>query len=138
MDMNNITFKQYVDMTEINDSMLLSSGTVVAELEVSGLTAEIRAVGLVRVRFDGSVYKDFSQFPKELVQIIKDGKLYEDSRVEVDFNNWFEMFYFQNGKEVCDSDLVDIEGYGCDRLLRFMLQMCLATERENKAREEAV
>ena len=81
-------------LTEINDSMELDSGQVVATLETNDLLIEIRVEGYVRVVFNNEVYKASSQFPKELLELFHNGKAYNDERVYIDDNNWFEVAIF--------------------------------------------
>ena len=129
-----ITFKQYVDMANIKDSMQLDSGTVIAEMDYDGYHASLEVRGEVKVWFnpncltddnadpmDGDYYNYPSEFPKELKDIISgeampyfDGKIQRefwdtDVRVCVSDNNWFEIFLSRD-RYAPDSDTVDVEG----------------------------
>ena len=92
------------NLSQYIDSMLFDSGTCIAAMEceldngdVCIISLEVR--GSVNVDFDGSTYREPSDFPEELKQIIKEDKLWDcDDRVYVDMNNWFEYIYTVLGK----------------------------------------
>lgn len=86
-------------LAEINDSMELDSGQVVATLETNDLLIEIRVEGYVRVVFNNAVYAASSQMPQELIDLFHNGgeeyeKALEDGRLYIDDNNWFEVAIF--------------------------------------------
>lgn len=113
------TFKLYVDMTNINNSMVLDSGTEVARMTrkmpngtIYVATLEIR--GDVKVDYDGCRYRCASNMPKELLYMLNNWDEKYASDVDVDMNNWPEVFLwtFENGKLVWTgySDVADAEG----------------------------
>jgi hypothetical protein len=82
----------------IHDSMELDSGQCVASLEVNdSILVTINVEGYVRVVFNDVAYKASSQMPDELTDLFHEGKAYDDERVYIDNNNWFEAFiYYKN------------------------------------------
>ena len=117
-----VEFKCFIDLSDINDSMELDSGSVVAELREDKYMLELRVCGEVRVDFGDDRYTCASNMPDELLQIIHDGKLFEfeDDRIEVIDNNWFELFLYEWKDDMWvwtgSSDLWDCEGYSADEL----------------------
>ena len=108
-------FKCYISLRNINDSMELDSGQVIAELTTDTHLMSLEVCGDVRVHFDGDVFKCASQMPKELLKIIHDGEAFDNDRVNVIDNNWFELFLYEKDgkgwKWTGISDLWDCEGY---------------------------
>lgn len=101
------------DLIGIKDSLELDSGQIVAELEFDDLLVRLLTAGDVRVVFNDDVFKTPSQFPDELKELIRNGKLYDDKRVYVDMSNWFELrlFYKMEDEDGYDwtgwADVVD-------------------------------
>lgn len=70
--------KYFVDMSEINSTLLLEEGTVIASIEIpckSGNVVEgvISVYGKPRIEYEGNVYTGVKTFPSELINIIKSG-----------------------------------------------------------------
>ena len=103
-------FEVYNDMTGINDSLELESGTRICYMETNVGSVEIRVVGEVRLFFDeygtGSflLYTDYYDFPDKLKKMIHDGTIWTSWEVEIDSHNRFEAVS-DNG----ESDIADIE-----------------------------
>lgn len=107
-------FEMFIDMREINDSMLIDSNTTIASLALpNGDKATIEVQGDIKVEFEGKYYQNPSEFPATLKDLIKnstfDNPWYENDKVIVWENNWFEVFYIKNGTYMPESDCVDIE-----------------------------
>ena len=101
------------DLSNINDSMELESGIEIARLENDKYAVTLEVRGEVRVVFDDEVYKSVSQMPDELVQLFHDGKAYDDERVYVDMNNWFEVFFWEKkGKKLVWTNWSDEDDFG--------------------------
>ena len=118
-------FEQHVDMTNIVDSLQLSSGTTIATLEVgNGTVATVEVRGEVKIDFDGVTYREPADFPEELKQIIAEGRLLEmeyDDRLYIDANNWFEFFLSEKG-ELIGNDIVDVEKHTTAELYELMAE----------------
>lgn len=90
------------DLSEYTDSMLFDSGTTIAEgtflYKGEELSITLKVSGYVSVNFMGETFKYPSEFPEELKQIVRDGKLFDDpDKVYVWDNNWFEYIYDSDG-----------------------------------------
>lgn len=116
----------YEDLSDISDSMLMDSDTLIAkyldEEKDIYLTLEVR--GEVNVDYMGQTYRNPSEFPEALVQMIQDDpmNLWYNEAVEVDANNWFEAFVW-NDKECTKfvtSEVVDVENLSKEELKTFM------------------
>lgn len=106
--MSNLTVTSFEcdnDLSQYTESMLFSSDTMVAEAtfeDKNGNRIEfwLGTRGEVDVDFfedglddDPTNYDDPDDFPEELIDIIKAGELWQDERVCVTDNNWFEVIY---------------------------------------------
>ena len=116
------------------NSLLYPSGTEIASISCE-IDDELRWVSLqtcgnVSIRFRGNVYKDVSQFPSELVSVLRDGgqalyKMEDSGDLEIVENNWWE-WCFSNGDGVilgCDpcehDDICELIG----DMVRMVLEM---------------
>lgn len=105
-------FKCIKDIADFNDSMELDSGQEVARYVEDCWAVTLEVCGHVRVYYKDDVYKAASQMPDELLQLFHEGKADAAHGVEVDENNWFEMFVWyrkEDGRLVWSgySDVVD-------------------------------
>lgn len=120
-------FESFIDLSNINTSMELDSTQSVAELTDKNFMLEIRVCGEVKVYFDDDIFKCASQMPDELLQLFHEGKAYEDERVGVVDNNWFEAFLYEKDGDgwvwTGSSDVVDCEGMTNDRLKEMMQEI---------------
>ena len=125
-----LEYKQNIDLSNINDSMELESGQVIATLEMGEQLVSIEVHGDVRVLYKDEIYKTQSQFPEELMQMFHDCSAFESPLVEILDNNWFEMFLYEKDEKTggwCftnESDVVDVEGCKPHELLSQMID-CL-------------
>lgn len=136
-----ITFTVYEDMTGIKDSMQLDSGTEICFLKTEHGCALIEVKGFVTVDWcpEGissgescDRYRIPSEFPKELKELIASGAdFWNDDRVYIDENNWFELFLHEDESV---SDVVDIEGHTNEDLLSLMHE-CIEKEYEENKKE---
>ena len=109
-----LTFKQRVDLTDINDSMELNSNTTVASLTGTlqdgtefGVYLEVQ--GHVTVVYKDKLYTAASDMPDELLKLFHEGGYNPDNEdLAVNENNWFELFIEENNQMV-RSDCVDAE-----------------------------
>lgn len=124
-------FEQHVDMTNIVDSLQLPSGITIATLEIGdGSVATVEVHGEVSIDLDGVTYRNPTDFPEELKQIIAEGRLSEmeyDDRLYVDANNWFEI-YLSKADTSFDYDVVDVEKYTTAELYELMAETVNAWE----------
>ena len=108
MDYKSFYFLEEKKRQGITNSLLLPSGTIIAEILVGEFTAYIIVHGSVRIIYKDEVYKDISQFPEELVDIIRNGNLGENADTYLDMCNWYELVVLKNEREVY-CDVVDID-----------------------------
>ena len=108
MDYKSFYFLEEERRKGITNSLLLPSGTIIAEILVGEFCAYILVHGSVRIIYKDEVYKDISQFPEELVDIIRNGNLGENADTYLDMNNWYELVVLKNEREVY-CDVVDID-----------------------------
>ena len=110
-----------IDLTKITDSMQIDSGTTLATCYKNGFYAYLKVVGGVKVFFNpiineeptlGDCYRAPSEFPQELKDLIaKNPHWFQDERLEIAENNWFELFWCQTPDDAhVSSECVDIEG----------------------------
>lgn len=92
----------------IYDSMCYDSGTFISEYKEGNRWAYVAVQGEVRVYYkdEGTPYKYASRFPDELMEMFKTGK-YDYDKMNVVDNNWFEIFWGEDGK-ILDSDVFDV------------------------------
>lgn len=117
-----LRYTQYVDLTDVADSLLIESGTVIAELQLvneSCSRCSIETKGEIRILWKDEIYTTPFSYPDDLIESIKSGDVYTDSNCYVDLNNWFEIFYEVNGKE--DSDVLDVEFHKPQEIISIML-----------------
>ncbi len=141
------TFRFYRDISDIPDSILLSSGQVIAEYdnEDNDLHMSLEVCGEVRVSYKGEIYRGVDEFPKELIERIKNDPNYWDiyahsgeendnefGDIYVGNNNWFELFV-SDSNGVFDSFLVDCENY----TEKDIKEMFLEAEKEIQKGREA-
>ena len=108
MDYKSFYFLEEKKRQGITNSLLLPSGTIIAEILAGEFTAYIIVHGSVRIIYKDEVYKDISQFPEELVDIIRNGNLGENADTYLDMCNWYELVVLKNEREVY-CDVVDID-----------------------------
>ena len=108
MDYKSFYFLEEERRKDITNSLLLPSGTIIAEILVGEFCAYILVHGSVRIIYKDEVYKDISQFPDELVDIIRNGNLGENADTYLDMSNWYELVVLKNEREVY-CDVVDID-----------------------------
>ena len=104
-DIKILEFEVYRDLTNINDSLEIESGTCICYMKTNWGSVEIRVVGEVRIFFEEESYRYYYDFPDELKKKIHDGTAWSDDRVGIGNNNWFEAF-----SDCGESDVVDVEG----------------------------
>lgn len=112
------TFELYVDMQNINNSIVLDSGTEVAKMTKKTpngtLVATLEIRGDVRVDYHKCRYRCASNMPKELIDMLNNWEDKYASIVNVNMNNWLEVFLWTlEGNELIwtgDSDVVNAEG----------------------------
>ena len=108
MDYKSFFFLEEQKRKGITNSLLLPSGTIIAEIVVGEFCAYILVHGSVRIIYKDEVYKDISQFPEELVDIIRNGNLGENADTYLDMCNWYELVVLSGEKEIY-CDVVDID-----------------------------
>lgn len=105
-------FKMYINSKTLPDSMCLDSGETICSYTSGEDKVEIEVRGCVTVDFNGERYRHYSDMPKELQELFKSGTAYDDDRVCILENNWYEVFF--NGDE--DYDVAEIEGVDTSEL----------------------
>ena len=105
MEVKSFTCKE---LSQYIDSMLFERGEVVAKAELvnegKSITISLVVNGDVSVKFNGENYFGASDFSDELTELFKQGKAYDDDRVEIYLNNWFE-YLWEDDAEVEEADL---------------------------------
>lgn len=100
------------DRREITDSLLLDSGTNVAEGKTKdGYEFVIQTQGHVRVLWKGEIFKHATDFPDDLTEALKNHTFYDLGYpdTEVQENNWYELLIYDPNGKLLFSDLVDID-----------------------------
>lgn len=141
IDDGNPVVHVYKDMTDISDSMLLTSGVIIAEA-ISGdgkYRAYIQTAGDVDLIYDpdgisdkksdgksAEEYRSVSDFPEELINLIKkDDQWFEDDRICILNNNWFEIDLYKTdpreGEKPVSDDTIDIENLSPDDLKKVII-----------------
>jgi hypothetical protein len=117
----------HVPLSKCVDSMLSDSDQEVATYELTdadgGGEVSIQVLGAVLVKFDDEYYESASQMPEELLEIIREGELWNDERVEVTENNWFEAILVREGADGGQSFVLD--GWDSADDLRSVLDWCV-------------
>ena len=110
------TLELYEDMTQYNDSLLIESGTKICKfIRKDGKSAVIETQGEIKIFYypNGDMGEESegpfrypSDYPDEIIKLIKNGEIYDSNKAYVDENNWFEITYYEDG-EMLDSDVVE-------------------------------
>ena len=141
-------FNHYEDLYQIKDSVQLESGTVIATLETLKCFVSLEVRGDVKIFWDpeglnvgagvyGECYCHPLEFCDELKELIEtNNRWWEDPRVYISENNWFELFI---GKDKSDpipvSEVVDVEGYTSEDIEKLMLE-CIENDENHKTFNE--
>ena len=120
-------FKMNTDLTILPDSMCLDSGESICSYTDGNDKVEIEVRGYVTVDFDGERYRHYSDMSKELQDLFENGKAYDDDRVYILENNWYEVFF--NWDE--DYDVAEVEGYNANALEEYCKE-CMVLFKENR------
>ena len=126
---NGATFDVYEDLTQIKDAMQLDSNTEICAYYSAdnkfAVTIEVR--GEVDVDFNGKNYRQASDMPKELLELLGDPNNWysgdADEGLYVSNNNWFEIFVWyvtedgEIGEWTGSSDVIECGGETNDELL---------------------
>ena len=104
-------------LKEVNISSLLFDDCEICNLDYGDIGLSLAVRGDVRIinEENGEIYKNYSQMPNKLLELIKNGKDISQYGYYVDMNNWFEIFIDKidekgNGIEMIDSFVADVEG----------------------------
>ena len=112
----------YEDLTDINDSLLLESGTVIARYDNKETDTHItyEVCGEVKISYKDDWYRYPQDFPEELTEMIRNGTLYDSEDVYVDCNNWFEIFYVGNEEW---TSIIDIENMTPEQIAEDIIEV---------------
>lgn len=105
-------FEMNVDLKVLPDSMCMDSGELICTYKDGNDTIEIETRGYVTVDFNEERYRHYSDMPSELQELFDSGEAYDDDRVLITENNWYEVFL--NYDE--EYDVAEIEGYTIEEL----------------------
>lgn len=129
------TFRLYENTKNIKDSLQFDSGTLIAEYIDNDLSARIEVVGDVRIIFEGDVFKYPSNFSDELKQIVAEGNVYDDERIEVCENNWFELIVIDNTNnteiDMGDDPIIAVEGLTAYELKDLLISILNSVKERN-------
>lgn len=132
-----LQFYLHEDLTNMTDSMEFDSGTEIATLSFGDSEASIMVCGEVRVTYKDEVYRQPSEFPEELKEIIRAGHVFDHEDVYVGNNNWFAI-QFRDGTEWDPNDnIVDVEGLSKQEIFSLMWD-ALSSHLEHQRRKEEV
>ncbi len=119
------------DFRSLGDSMTVDSGheflSATLEKEDGGTyTVTIEAQGYVNVLYKGDSFRCASSMPEELRELFLTGKAGENPDVQVNENNWWEVFVEKDGvllgSDVMDCDPCDFDGE--EDILSFLKDCC--------------
>lgn len=82
-----IKYEQYIDLTNIKNSMQLNSSQMIAELQKDEIIITLETQGDISVSFNGESYFNYNEFPDKLKELIKSNAYMQDERVYVALNN---------------------------------------------------
>ena len=117
-----IKYEQYIDLTNIKNSMQLDSSQIIAELQKDEMIVTLEVQGDISVSFNGESYFSYDEFPDELKELIKSNAYMQDERVYVALNNWFEIFVYKNKNDTLPKTYVaDVEGMTPEELFNEMM-----------------
>lgn len=95
---------------EITDSLLLDSDTLIAKGTTSkGRKFNLFVDGDIRVEWNDQIYKTPSQFPKELVEVIREHQVDNHLDAKVINNNWYELTVYSCDGKVGYSDYFEMD-----------------------------
>ena len=92
----------------VTDSLLQESDTPVASARCGDREVEIRTQGYVTIVWDGETYTLRQDFPDDLVEAIRNNRIYSSGRGQVDENNWYEIMAWE-GDRLLRSDVIDLD-----------------------------
>lgn len=115
----------YEDISNINDSLLIDSNTIIAEYIGKDYDASIEVRGEVKIihNLDNGgmdIFKTPSDYPDWLKKSITEENLSERNDIYIDANNWFEVFIWDKEGNCITSDVVDCENNSFDQLAGIM------------------
>lgn len=126
------------DLTNVTDSMEFDSGTEIATLSFGDSECSIMVCGEVRVTYKDEVYRQPSEFPEELKEIIRAGHVFDHEDVYVGNNNWFAI-QFRDGTEWDpDDNVVDVEGLSKQEIFSLMWDALSSHLEHQRPKEEAL
>lgn len=120
-------FEMITDLTILPDSMCLDSGEAICSYADGSDKVEIEVRGHVTVDFNGERYRHYSDMPTELQELFKSGKAYDDNKVDILENNWYEVFF--NWDE--DYDVAEVEGCNANQLEEYCKE-CMKLFKESR------
>ena len=116
----NAEIKVYEDLTNIPTSLLMPSSLMIATYEDDStetyLSYEVQ--GEIDIRFKDEWYEDPTEYPDELVELLKNGAA-GDEDIYISANNWFEGMFWDTkgwGGTCTFSEVVDIEGMSPEQI----------------------
>lgn len=109
-------FTMEKEFSRIPDSMCLDSGSGLCHYEEDGNVVDICVSGCVDVRYEGKKYLHFSEMPRKLKEMFRDGSAYHDPNIYIEENNWYEVS-FNDGDATCDASY--LQGYTPEELKDF-------------------
>ena len=92
----------------VTDSLLLGSGMEVCYGKVRNVEVSVKTQGRVHLVWKGRDYHFRNDFPKELVEILRNPANPKYKKLEIIENNWFEEFVEMDGKLV-SATVIDYE-----------------------------
>ena len=132
------------DLSKYVDSLLFESGTQIAYANFQKgknkvyVSLEVR--GQINIDYKGEIYTNPEEYPDELINLIKSGKIYFDDNVYMNLNNWFEYIYTENNicsdGFVCEVDVSELSPYEIVNNLTEVASICFAHIEKEQSQDE--
>ena len=118
---------------DLVDSMLFEKGERILSGTIGDIRINVEVAGDVSVTWQGVNYSSIAEFPEELVNVIRQGHLFEDRRANVYLNNWFEITAWKDNELLYEDFFEDIgtletEDEGKNILLDFFFDSIIEIE----------
>ena len=103
-------FKLCVNLRDCVDSLLFNKGTQIAIYVTKDNYVSLEVYGDVALEYKDEIYHSVDEMPKELISMIKAGKVWDCEEVCIKSNNWFEYVHVLNNvvqpdDYVCEEDI---------------------------------
>ena len=99
----------YKDISDIPDTLLIKSGTVIAEYHNNDINLSLEVCGSIKIWYGEDYYTDPEEYPEALTDMLMHGLYNEES---ISNNNWYELFELDDkGDKTGKSWVVNCDNY---------------------------